>query len=109
MRQFVSQIMWGGCGHKLRLVALCTTLTGFGEWPVKRSLPDSARGRTAGSLVRGLCPVRPEAYWWQPRKEDFPNFGQGILSGCLARRTFTVFGQGVLTVASRGGLVMGIV
>ena len=62
MRQFVSQIMWGGICHKLRLVALCNTLTGFGEWPVKRSLPDSARRRTAGSLVRGLYPVSAEAY-----------------------------------------------
>ena len=62
MRQFVSQMVWGGICRKLRLVALRTTLTGFGEWPVKRSLPDSARRRTAGSLVRGLCPVRPKAY-----------------------------------------------
>ena len=104
---------------------LLTTLAGFGKQPHERSLPNSARRRTAGSLVRGLCPIRPAAYWWQPReraypilpvaywwqprKEDFPDFGQGVLSGCLARRTFTVFGRGVLIVASRGGLIMGIV
>ena len=88
-----------GFGYGFGLFALRTTLAGFGERPVKRSLPNSARGRLAGSLVRGLCPVRPEAYWWQPRKEDFPDFGQGVLSRCLARRIFTVFGRGVLTVA----------
>ena len=73
-----------------------------------RSLPNSARGLTAGSLVRGLYPVSAGAYLGLPREEGFYCVRPKRTSGSLAGRAYTVFGRSVLAAASRGGLVCAV-